>query len=206
MQVDRKRFLALAASIAACSSGQVGLDGPITVAAPSELSPGATGDEPLPNGEANDEEPTVGLAGGDDDALRRQCRTLKPPPGPHCESFEDTKLDCETYADALEEDAAQRATHCLVQRSGREAICRYEALQDCFRAALRSADPDPAARSRCTSLVSGCASARWSAGDLTLSSCTRAFAAVKTRHESLLASCIAEGCSIGGCIWEFADR
>ena len=131
MHVDRARFLLLTASIATGSCTPPGgarapeTDGEVEVAPPSiAIDPAA--DEPLPN-EAPDEPTADEGTPIDHDArlaarLAERCQALKPPPGPHCESFHSTREECEIFGRALRPEAAERAVECLVAKSGRQVI------------------------------------------------------------------------------------
>ncbi len=210
MYVDRKQFLLLAASMAAGCGAQgaqsaPGTDPLVVVATPIEVEP-ATGEEPVIVAEEVDGVDRSGAVQPRTTDLAASCRGIQPPPGPFCESFEDTKHDCERYAATLEPDAAEAATQCLVDRSGTEAICRFEALEECFVAGLRVARPDGRARNKCNSLVTQCSGGRWASPDLTVASCELAMAAVKDEHDSELVSCMVEGCGISSCIWGLGAR
>ena len=208
MQVDRTQFLLLAASMAAgCVAQTPVADAPVTVATPIEVEP-ATGEEGLVIAEEENVEPVdrsgTQVAAGDD--LVQICRGLQAPPGPYCESFEDTKIDCERFASALEPEAAEAATRCLADASGSEAICRFEATEDCFVAGLRAARPDGSARRQCEGVAQQCSTGRWSSPDMSVSSCELAMAAVKSQYEAQLIACMVEGCGIASCVWVLGDR
>ncbi len=206
MQIDRSRFLLLSATIAAGStSALASCGGPsanvdnVRVATPVEVEP-ATGDEPVIADPVTKVEP--GSTGPlDDKALRQLCEQLEPPPGPHCESFFDTKNDCPMLIDGLESEAAEKAVSCLTSRSKTDAICNYDALQDCFLVGTSDAIDEPRHRDRCTNAVTACSGYRWARGDLTQESCGSVLAAVKDHLENDMFSCIMEGCGIGSCVW-----
>ena len=204
MQVDRGRFLFFAASIAAgaCASRQeIALtDGAPKVAAPIEMEPPEPGAavpeapaEPRPAAPPPSREPSS--------ELRETCRSITPPPGPFCESFQDTKGQCERYGDVLEPEAAEAAVGCLARRSGRAEICDFELVSKCFVEGARSAPPQSSARQACRSVVSNCASAGWSSPDMNQPSCEAAIAGVRDELDNQLVACMTEGCGIGSCIW-----
>lgn len=206
MQIDRSRFLLLSASIAAASTGAAtscggqvsGPEGPVDVATPAEVEPSA-GNEPV-IAEAVVAEP--GPKGPlDDKTLREMCEGLEPPPGPHCESFFDTKNDCSAFIDGLEPEAAEKAVECLAARSKTEALCQYDALQDCFIVGTSNVLAEPRLQQQCSSVVNNCAGNRWARGDLTMESCGSVMAAVKDALEGEMISCMAEGCGIGSCVY-----
>ena len=208
MVVDRKRFLLFAASIAAlteaCGAADPALSGPIDVAEPLTVVP--LGDEPLPVGHVDDDGPATPMVGEPvADTLRQQCRDMKPPPGPSCESFDDTRAECEALPDVLVDEAAREAVSCLVKRSKTRSICRLGAVEQCFSTTVRKSRPATSATDRCRSLVQACSSNRFRRARLTLQSCTRAFAAVRPEGATVLGSCIAEGCDLGRCVWDLTD-
>lgn len=197
MQIDRSRFLLLSASIAAGCASQANQQD-VKVATPIEMEP-SEGDEPITDASQQADVSAGGPA--DDQSLHEVCDGLEPPPGPHCESFFDTKADCASFIDGLEDEAAERAVHCLASRSKTQAICRYDALQDCFVIGTSTTLPEPELTSRCAGVVKRCASSRWARGDLTLESCGSVMAAVKEHLQGEMISCMAEGCGLGSCVW-----
>ena len=196
MQIDRSRFLLLSATIATgCSSSQAP-PGDVTVATPVEVQP-STGDEPVDDGRP--EENAVSAAPSM--SLQQMCDQLEPPPGPHCESFVDTKNDCSALIAGLEPDAAEKAVHCLSSRSKSEAICRYEAIQECFLIGTSTTMAEPRLQSQCAQVVKQCSGYRWARGDLTMETCGSVMAAVKDSLEGEMISCMREGCGLGHCVW-----
>ena len=197
MQIDRSRFLILTASIAAgCAAAQTGPD-EVAVATPVEVEP-STGDEPIALGTRPGDD-LVATGGGP--TLHELCDSLQPPPGPHCESFIDTKNDCTALIDGLEADAAERAVNCLASRSKTESICRFDALQDCFIIGTSASMPEPRLSKECSAVVKNCAGNRWARGDLTMETCGSVMAAVKDHLEADMIGCMAEGCGLGSCVW-----
>jgi hypothetical protein len=186
MQVDRQKFLLLVTSLASgCSVGPE-LTGPVTIAAPAELEP-AAGDEPLVEDDAvaANIDRSGGAVDSEVQAMRRRCRELESPPGPTCESFEDTKLECEGFPDVLEEKAAKAAVRCMVARSGSRGICRYDVVEQCFMAGIRTARPSSVSRKECREVLQRCSGRPRS--DLSMSTCQRAVSAVREERRSELA-------------------
>ncbi|MBI4953497.1 MAG: hypothetical protein HY908_15830 [Myxococcales bacterium] len=210
MQVDRSRFLALTAALATgCAPGEPAKQ-------PTELDASAAGD-PLvvhvappadtysPSLEPRSGEPqtppeTPAYAPERTSALAATCRGLKPGPGPVCESFEDTKLECEGFEQALETRVAEKAVECLAQKSGKAQICDFSAATNCFASALRYGGSEPTAASRCGPIVTQCA--QWSQPpQLSMSSCRSAIGAVKPERREALIACMAESCTLDGCYY-----
>jgi hypothetical protein len=199
MQIDRSRFLILSATIAAgCGPSRTDAT-EVKVATPVEMEPSA-GDEPLQQEQVDDALVGQGDPGGGP-SLQEMCEGLEPPPGPHCESFHDTKANCHALIDGLEAEAADKAVQCMASRSKTRAICRYDALQDCFLMGVASAVSEPRLDKQCASVVKMCASNRWARGDLNQASCGSALAAVKDHLEGTMISCMSESCGIGSCVW-----
>lgn len=197
MHIDRSRFLVLTATIAAgCAASQTGPE-EVTVATPVEVEP-TSGDEPVDPGDRPDDG-TINAGGGP--SLSELCQSLEPPPGPHCESFSDTKNDCTALIDGLETDAAERAVNCLASRSKTESICRFDAIQDCFIIGTSASMPEPRLNKECSAVVKNCAGNRWARGDLTMETCGAVMAAVKDHLEADMIGCMAEGCGLGSCVW-----
>jgi len=212
MHVDRARFLLLTASIATGSctppSGAraPASDGDVEVAPPSiAIDPAA--DEPLPNQAPT--EPAVDQGEPiDHDArlatrLAETCQTLKPPPGPHCESFHSTVEECEIFGRVLRPEAAERAVECLVAKSGHHDICTYEAAGQCFIVGSLAVHPEPDTTKPCTRVLSNCGSGGMHPSqDLNAMTCRTALSAVKSDRREILVSCMNESCTIGGCLYD----
>ncbi len=197
MQIDRSRFLVLSASIAASACGAAKTDSEnVEVATPVEVEPSRGGEPVLA-------EPTIAELPSADSgtSLQEMCDSIEPPPGPHCESFSDSKSSCATFIQSMEPEAAERAVSCLVDRSKTAAICDYNSIPDCFIVGISDYAEDPRHAKQCANVASMCAGNRYARGDLTAQSCGAAMGAVRDDLESRLISCMAEGCGIGTCVW-----
>lgn len=211
MQVDRSRFLALTAAMAA------GGCAPSTPAKPGggELEPAGSGDaivhvaapvdtySPPVEGQKTDPVPRPDVTAYSPERasmLASTCRSLKPGPGPVCESFEDTKVECEGFEQVLEARAAEKAVECLQSKSGKPQICDFTVATKCFESALRYGPSEPTAAARCQPIVSQCA--QWQhSPQLTLSSCRTAIGAVKPDRREALIACMAEACTLDSCFY-----
>ena len=204
MKVDRARFLALTATMAAGSCAPAepskvpGDDEPaVKVAAPLASY---TPEVDLRAPDAPDVEAVPRYAPDGPSQLAQLCRGLKPGPGPHCESFEDTKWECENYDKSLDERVAEKAVACLADKSGRPQICDFSVASSCFMSALRFAPSVPSAGASCGPIVSQCS--QWSSPPpITLAQCRAAASAVKPERRDMMLACMAEGCSIDGCLY-----
>ncbi len=168
-------------------------------------------DEPLPN-RAPSEPATEQGDPIDHDArlaarLAEACQRLKPPPGPHCESFHSTMEECEIYGRALQPAAAERAVDCLAAKSGRQDICTYDAAGQCFVVGTLAIHPEPDATAPCQTVLNHCGGGSMhSAQDLNAMTCRTALSAVKTDRRDVLISCMNESCTVGGCLFDLDAR
>ena len=225
MQIDRSRFLMLTASIAAggCSGSPAPVVVPeqtVVVIAPQPPSPAPTQSavvaaEPAPEITAHrvetvaretDEEveqPDSALTAapatcGNTTGRVGSCAGLRAP-GPTCESFFDTQQQCTQFANGMQPKAAEKAVACLLARSGKQAICQFDAAQKCAAESLKSVCIEPFTDAPCRVVMSNCS--RMSHSKLTLQQCQRALSAVKPRNRSMLLTCITEGCSAEYCFY-----
>ena len=137
-------------------------------------------------------------------SLTARCENMQPPSS-YCESFEDTKRTCKRLADALNPEVAADAVDCLTGKAGAVDVCNYAAAGKCFVAALQSQPPSSTHRKRCQSMVRNCAKHRWRHSDLTADNCMRAMASVGKSVSRRLASCMAESCGIGNCVYSLSS-
>jgi hypothetical protein len=225
MQIDRSRFLMLTASLAAggCSGSQPqALEVPeqtVVVIAPPPVEPmepvgkdavvaaepveppmppliGPVEEDPLDA----EELALVAAAGscGNDRGRVSSCRTLRPP-GPMCESFDDTLDLCDGFATGMQPRAAEKAVACLLARSGQRSICQFDVGQKCAVEALKSVCLEPYSDQPCRTVMVSCRGTK-----LTQQQCQRALSAVKGRNRLQLLTCISEGCSVDYCFYNLS--
>ena len=186
MQIDRTRFLLLTATIAACAPKPADTaDADVNTV---DIEP--SGDDPFVV------ERTGAAAEPEVDA---QCKALKPPPGPHCESFDDTVEDCQRYRAVLEPSAAEQASACLASKSGSPAICEFGVSGACFMAGASKVTIVQESTRACLDLVSRCR--HKPGGDLTLAGCRATYSAVRNEQRNALVTCFTESCSVRNCFW-----
>jgi hypothetical protein len=192
MQIDRTRFLLLTATIAACAPKPADTaDADVNTV---DIEP--SGNDPF----------VVERTGsaGEPEEVDAQCKALKPGPGPHCESFDDTVEDCAKYRAVLEPTAAEQASACLASKSGSKAICEFGVSSTCFMAGASKVSPSQESVRACLDLVSQC---RHKPGaDLTLPGCRAAYSAVRNEQRNALVTCFTESCSVRNCFWSLEPR
>lgn len=222
MQIDRARFLFLTASLAGggCSSNPP-VD-PATPPAPAETgqelvvaeTPGAdttsasdTSDAaPVETASSADPEPTASSQPAqapsgacDNDTGTVPACSIAKPPGPHCESFSDTKASCKAFRGGLRGAIAAKAVACLNAVSGTPDVCDWERSQKCGNAAVHTACIQPSTFNQCSPILSQCAGYAWS--KLTMDDCQRLLSAVKDGQRQAMITCMSEGCSADSCMW-----
>jgi hypothetical protein len=223
MRIDRHAFLVLTAALAAdaCDSQPppaVPLSGVIDVptsVAPSRLetpdastptmadaeraSRGADAGPPTTDGNASGDDTcaTANAQGGTTD-----CSQLRAPPGPSCESFEDTRSECEEMKRVFKPAVAERATRCLLARSGSRALCQFGVSASCISSALRASCADPSTSAECTRIVHGCSSrgVATAAPKLSVAECQGALSGVSPQNRGAMLGCMSEGCTAGYCM------
>jgi hypothetical protein len=221
MRLDRSSFLILTAALAvdACESQPppaAPLAGVIDVPSASDSAragaleasgPTAT-DASFASSGVDAAPTTAGNASADDTcaAVNSQggtvdCSKLRAPPGPSCESFEDTRSECEDIKRVLRPAVAERADRCLLAKSGTRGICQFGISSVCVSQAFRVSCADPSTSSECGSIVRGCAggSVSSAAPKLTTAECQGALSAVSPQNRSALLGCMSEGCTAGDC-------
>jgi hypothetical protein len=212
MQIDRARFLLLTASLAGggCSSNPT--TDPATPPTPTETGqelvvpetpdPATTAEptasaDPQPTQTPAQPKPPSGAC--DNDTGTVPTCSIKAPPGPHCESFSETKMACKTYKSGLRGAIAAKAVSCLNAVSGTQDVCGYEKSQNCALEAIRTACIQPSTFNQCSPLVSQCAGNRW--GKLDIDDCQKLLSSVKDGKRQAMITCMTEGCSIDSCLW-----
>lgn len=218
MQIDRARFLLLTASLAGggCSSNPptdpVPQPAPTEtgpeVAAPDTSDPGAvaTVSVAAPETTASAEpeptsKPTAPQPAGvcDNDTGTVATCSINAPPGPHCESFTDTKASCKSFRSGLRGAIAAKAVDCLNAVSGKPEVCDWQKPQQCAMDAIRTACIQPSTFNQCSPIVSQCAGYQWN--KLTIDDCQKLLSSVKDGKRQAMLTCMAEGCSIDSCTW-----
>ncbi len=223
MRIDRHVFLVLTAALAAdaCETQPppaVPLVGVIDVPAgapPSRVEPPDASAPALADAAAasrgGDAGPptTDGNASADDScasvnaqAGATDCSQLRPPAGPACESFEDTRSECEEMKRVFKPAVAERATRCLLARSGSRALCQVGVSASCISSALRASCADPSTSTECTRIARGCSGrgVATTAPKLTVAECQGALSAVSPQNRGAMLGCMSEGCTAGYCM------
>lgn len=168
--------------------------GPTREGAPI-ASASATGSSsaPLPPG-CPDSDNMVGTVGS--------CATLKAP-GPQCESFNDTKDDCNHLARGFKPRVAQKAVACILAKSGTQGVCDFQLVQKCAASAAADSCLDPATGPTCDTIVSTCGGRGRSRGPaVTKIACMHALSSLTGSNRSRVGSCIAESCGVDLCFYD----
>jgi hypothetical protein len=229
MNVDRERFLSLAALLAACGAPQTPStpSGAVTAAvepvpppppsatpapsaartaAPEEIEAARVLSQP-PREQAKPPNPYDGTpvkaqscdAAENGKGTVPAC-TLSGPPGPTCESINDTKQECPTLATLLEPRVAQAAVECLRRRSGTKAICEFNVTSICAYEALGSACLDPSAKAVCDGVLKKCGTARGGSNKMSRDSCEAGVSGIAAAKRKKFISCISEYCRFETCL------
>jgi hypothetical protein len=220
MRIDRSRFLALTAAIAACGAPAATTPGgaieiPTTASATpdapdaSRASDDGDAGPPLafrpatpPSAEAEPPDPPNACTSANATGIPADCTKLRPPPrAPYCESFDQTVDECKELARVLKPAVAERATKCILAKSGSAAICQFGVAGICASQAFRASCGDPSAANDCKAVAKKCAGVQVNnvTGRVTLQECEGALSAVAAKHRPAMLSCMNEGCSAGYC-------
>jgi hypothetical protein len=216
MHIDRAKFLALTASLAAgCvqhtpppqdQSATVGPTALVHVQAPPPAPPppDPEDDEPAlatqPESETQYEEPS--FAEGEvrnrppASGAALSCAPLRAPPGPFCESFDTLHEDCETIVGSLEPGAARRTIQCLQSKSGTRQICDMLVTPRCAERALPGVPRRASTVQPCRGVAAACGSG------LTQSKCESFLSAVVPPMDAHLINCMTEGCDVTACFFD----
>jgi hypothetical protein len=212
MQIDRARFLLLTASLAGggCTTNPPPNDPPAPaptetgqeLVVPETPDPATTAiatarPEPTETPSQPGPQPPAGAC--DNDTGTVAACSINAPPGPHCESFADTKAACKSYKSGLRGGIAAKAVACLNKVSGTPDVCDWEKAQSCALEAVRTACIQPSTFNQCSPLVSQCAANQW--GKLSIDDCQRLLSSVKDGKRQAMITCMTEGCSIDSCMW-----
>jgi hypothetical protein len=211
MHVDRTRFLALTAAIAAvfgCNSGPPPSAPSAQSAAPEDSPPpppaSTTALDPVPPPPPSPEDPTVPEQA--QAKSERECEALQPAKGVPCEpgeGFEEIRNACVRLKHAFLPRIADRAMSCLRAKSGTSAICTYAGVNDCASRAMQSAAVDTSSLAACRPIVDQCVGQPAPDHDgvtrVTLSSCRSALASVAPELRPRMLACMSEGCGVADC-------
>lgn len=232
MHVDRKQFLIFAAAIAAgCGAGQQsnasatepGSDYDTTAggsAAPSaqpqpvpvdgQIAREELVEAPTPPPPVQPPPPVPAFEGGmyamptptaEAVASDPRCGSLKPP-GPVCESFYDTVSSCYSYGGVLNKKAASAAVNCLVQKSGKKAICEFGVDAACALKGAKAEPTDKSTAQACGTIMTNCSQAGYRGKDLSKANCQAALSGFQPRVRGALIGCITEFCEISTCFYQ----
>jgi hypothetical protein len=221
MRVDRSKFLALTATLAASCAQRTPppQEQPATVVAtgavvhvdapppaepifPDEVAnqtqPTAQPDEELEGPWAAPQPAAEGYAPPQRpvSGAALACAQLRAPPGPHCESFHSLQAECESIVGALEPGAGQRAINCLLAKSGTRAICDFVATPKCAEQSLSGVPLRPATTRLCRSVARNCGRG------ITQGKCESFLSAVAPPNDAQLVTCLTESCSLTPCFFE----
>jgi hypothetical protein len=130
------------------------------------------------------------------------CSRLRKGPGPSCESFTDTRQECDDVKQTFAPAVATRVVDCLLAKSGKRDICQFAVVAQCASAAFRTSCTDPASAARCRAIVRGCSSYPQSSTavpKVTVAECEGAIAAVPAGQRGKMLLCMQEGCTAGYC-------
>lgn len=130
-----------------------------------------------------------------------RCATLKRP-GPVCESFYDTVSSCYTYGSVMNTKAASAAVTCLVQKSGKKAICEFGVDTACALKGVKAEPVDKSTAQVCGNIMTACGKAGYRGKDLSKANCQAALSGYQSRVRSALVSCITEFCEISSCFYQ----
>lgn len=117
-------------------------------------------------------------------------------PGPTCESFTDTKQECPTLGRLLKPRVAAAAVACLNRRSGTQDICEFNVGSICAYEALATACIDPSAKTACAKVVARCGPG----SKMHKSSCEAGVSAIADAKRAKFLSCITESCRFETCL------
>ncbi len=218
MHVDRAKFLALAASLAASCVQRTPppQDQPATVVGPTALvhvqAPPPAPPPPDPEDgepalasqpEAQNEYEEPGFVAEEGGMRRRptsgpalSCAQLRAPPGPHCESFDTLHEDCEIIVGSLEPGAARRTMQCLQSKSGTRQICDMLVTPRCAERALPSVPRRPSTVQACRGVAAACGGGMWQ------SKCETFLSAVVPPMDGHLINCMTESCDLTACFFD----
>lgn len=128
------------------------------------------------------------------------CANLKAP-GPTCESFNDTKAQCNNLRTMFKPRVAEKIVECHQRRSQTVNICKFNLANDCVIEALPETCIDPGAASTCKPVMQKCGTTRW--GKMSAESCAAAVSAISDAQKTKFVSCITEFCRLETCVYSY---
>jgi hypothetical protein len=128
-------------------------------------------------------------------------------PGPACESFSDTKAECQKLGRFLTPRAAQKTIECLRDKSGTADICLFNVGPLCFLQALGSVcvDTSPSVEATCQRVMQTCERFDARGRHVTLDGCKVALSAALPAKREAFATCVEESCSLVPCFYGFTS-
>jgi hypothetical protein len=132
--------------------------------------------------------------------------TLKPPPGPSCESFSEMRADCPKLSRWLVPKVAEKAAACLNAKSGKKDICLFNVGPSCVIESLSSAclDPDPTIEQSCANVMKRCKTYDAKYRHMNTEACKAALSAIVKTSRPKFVSCAAESCDLVPCMYQAA--
>lgn len=123
------------------------------------------------------------------------------PPGPSCESFDDTKSECPKLATLFKPRVAAAAIECLNKRSGTKDVCEFNVSSICAYEALGSACRDPAVTPLCDKVIARCGTAgKGRYNKMSRESCEAGVSGVADGKRARFVACITESCRFETCL------
>ncbi len=181
LEIDRSRFLLLAAAISSGISSGAGCKAELPQGTTASTAPAASTGTETPHGDPCaevDERVAAMLPCGEGYSMTADPRR-------YCRRFE------KSFVPAI----AARATRCLVE-FGREQVCGYEgrcSAFECGLAALRKAGKDPSVSALCTPLANDC-------GEAVMDDCETYLPGMNDAARNAVASCLRSRCDIYSCL------
>lgn len=129
--------------------------------------------------------------------------SLKPAPGPSCESFTETRSDCPKLSRWLVPKVAEKAAACLNAKSGKSAICLFNVGPSCVIESLSSVclNPDPKIEASCERVMKRCKSYDPKYRHMNMDACRAALSAIVPASHGKFTTCAAESCDLIPCMY-----
>lgn len=128
--------------------------------------------------------------------------SLRPAPGPSCESFSETRGDCPKLSRWLVPRVAERAAACLNAKSGKRDICLFNIGPSCVIESLSSVclDGSPKITSSCERVMARCRKVDRESRHMTTAACKAAMSAILPVSQPKFVTCAAESCDLVPCL------